>query len=163
MNKMSEAKAGSCWQGEVEKGWGRFRFRLRLSILRLPFWGGWVLSWLSDIQTLTMGVGQEVMQQDWTWPVWPALQFELRLGRLGLSSPGGCGRGACSFPQQIQLTLPRCDHGRGLAGLSSLSSTALSTNCSHWTAGSHVGQSCALCLKKHRQEFSSFSKLLANI
>ena len=125
MNKMSEAKAGSCRQGEVEKGWGRFRFRLRLSILRLPFWGGWVLSWLSDIKLLTIGERQEVMQQDWTWPVWPALQVELRLGRLGLSSPGSCGRGACSFPQQIQFTLPRCDHGRGLAGLSSLSCTAL--------------------------------------
>lgn len=39
MNTTSEAKAGSCWQGEVDKGWGRFGFRLRLSILRLPFWG----------------------------------------------------------------------------------------------------------------------------
>ena len=39
MNTMSEAKAGRCWQGEVDKGWGKFGFRLRLSILRLPFWG----------------------------------------------------------------------------------------------------------------------------
>lgn len=75
-----------------------------------------MLSWLSGRKTLSMGEEQEVMQQDWMWPVWLALQVELRSGRLGLTSPGGCGRGACSFPLQTRLTLPRCDHGRGLEG-----------------------------------------------
>lgn len=75
-----------------------------------------MLSWLSGRKTLSMGEGQEVVQQDWMWPVWLALQVELRSGRLGLTRLGACGRGACSFPQQTRLTLPRCDHGRGLEG-----------------------------------------------
>lgn len=33
--------------------------------------------------------------------------------------------GCLLFSPEIQLTLPRCDHGRGLSGLSSLSCTAL--------------------------------------
>lgn len=45
------------------------------------------------------------MQQGWTWPGGPALKVELRLGRLGLSSPGGCGGVPALFPPEIQLTL----------------------------------------------------------
>lgn len=77
MNKMvSEAKAGSCWWGEVDKGWGRFTFRFRLAALRLPFWGGRVLSWPSGMRTPSMGEAEGVVQQDWTWPgLWCGRHF----------------------------------------------------------------------------------------